>query len=84
MVSSTPIPNTPDVTTTSQKWRAKTWAALEPRFKSGCLAKYAAMAASADTGAALNGNSRGKLGSVRRNGGRAGPKVSVHTDQPMN
>ena len=33
--------------------RAKTWTAPEPRFKSGCLAKYAAMATSADTGAVL-------------------------------
>ncbi len=33
--------------------RAKSWTAPEPRFKRGCLAKYAAMAASADTGAVL-------------------------------
>jgi len=33
--------------------RAKRWTAPEPRFKSGCLAKYAAMATSADTGAVL-------------------------------
>jgi dihydroxy-acid dehydratase len=33
--------------------REKTWTAPEPRYKSGCLAKYAAMATSADTGAVL-------------------------------
>ena len=33
--------------------RTKKWTAPEPRFKSGCLAKYAAMATSADTGAVL-------------------------------
>ncbi|HNS21297.1 MAG TPA: dihydroxy-acid dehydratase [Sedimentisphaerales bacterium] len=33
--------------------RKKSWKAPEPRIKSGCLAKYAAMATSADTGAVL-------------------------------
>jgi dihydroxy-acid dehydratase len=33
--------------------RAKNWTAPEPRFRSGCLAKYAALATSADTGAIL-------------------------------
>jgi dihydroxy-acid dehydratase len=33
--------------------RAKAWTAPEPRFQSGCLAKYAALATSADTGAVL-------------------------------
>ena len=33
--------------------RAKRWTAPEPRFKSGYLAKYTAMATSADTGAVL-------------------------------
>jgi dihydroxy-acid dehydratase len=33
--------------------RKKTWKAPEPRIKEGCLAKYAAMATSADTGAVL-------------------------------
>ena len=33
--------------------RKKTWTAPEPRFKTGCLAKYASMATSADTGAVL-------------------------------
>jgi len=33
--------------------RKKTWRPPEPRIKKGCLAKYAAMAASADTGAVL-------------------------------
>ena len=33
--------------------RAKQWRPREPRFKTGCLAKYAAMATSADTGAVL-------------------------------
>ena len=33
--------------------RAKDWKAPEPRFKSGYLSKYAAMATSADTGAVL-------------------------------
>ncbi len=33
--------------------RAKGWVAPEPRFKSGYLARYAAMATSADTGAVL-------------------------------
>ncbi len=34
--------------------RKKKWQPREPRFKTGCLAKYAAMATSADTGAVLN------------------------------
>lgn len=34
--------------------RAKQWTAPEPQFKSVCLAKYAAMATSADTGAVLS------------------------------
>jgi dihydroxy-acid dehydratase len=33
--------------------RAKQWKPIEPRFKSGFLAKYASMATSADTGAVL-------------------------------
>ncbi len=33
--------------------RKKTWKPPEPRIKKGCLAKYAAMATSADTGAVL-------------------------------
>jgi dihydroxy-acid dehydratase len=33
--------------------RAEAWTAPEPRFQSGCLAKYAALATSADTGAVL-------------------------------
>jgi dihydroxy-acid dehydratase len=33
--------------------RKKAWKAPEPRIKEGCLAKYAAMATSADTGAVL-------------------------------
>ncbi len=33
--------------------RKKTWRPPEPRIKEGCLAKYAAMATSADTGAVL-------------------------------
>ena len=33
--------------------RAKTWKAPQPRFKTGYLAKYAAMATSADRGAVL-------------------------------
>jgi dihydroxy-acid dehydratase len=33
--------------------RKKDWKAPEPRFQSGCLAKYAALATSADTGAVL-------------------------------
>ncbi|MCR4412814.1 MAG: dihydroxy-acid dehydratase, partial [Thermoguttaceae bacterium] len=33
--------------------RAKEWVPPEPRYKSGCLARYAAMATSADTGAVL-------------------------------
>ena len=33
--------------------RQKTWTRPEPRIKTGCLAKYAAMATSADTGAVL-------------------------------
>ena len=33
--------------------RAKAWKAPEPRIKSGYLAKYAALATSADTGAVL-------------------------------
>ncbi len=33
--------------------RAKRWQPREPRFKTGCLAKYAALATSADTGAVL-------------------------------
>jgi dihydroxy-acid dehydratase len=33
--------------------RAKTWKAPSPRFRSGCLSKYAALATSADTGAIL-------------------------------
>ena len=33
--------------------RAKNWQPREPRFKTGCLAKYAALATSADTGAVL-------------------------------
>jgi len=33
--------------------RRKTWQPPEPRIKTGCLAKYAAMATSADTGAVL-------------------------------
>ncbi|MHB1038140.1 MAG: dihydroxy-acid dehydratase [Pirellulales bacterium] len=33
--------------------RASRWQAPEPRFKTGCLAKYARMATSADTGAIL-------------------------------
>ena len=33
--------------------RAKRWKPREPRFKSGCLAKYASLATSADTGAVL-------------------------------
>jgi len=33
--------------------RAKQWSPPEPRFKTGCLARYAAMATSADTGAVL-------------------------------
>jgi len=33
--------------------RKKTWKPPEPRIKTGCLAKYAAMATSADTGAVL-------------------------------
>jgi dihydroxy-acid dehydratase len=36
--------------------RAKSWTAPEPRFTSGYLAKYAAMATSADTGAVLRWN----------------------------
>jgi dihydroxy-acid dehydratase len=33
--------------------RKKSWKPPEPRIKTGCLAKYAAMATSADTGAVL-------------------------------
>jgi dihydroxy-acid dehydratase len=33
--------------------RKKAWTPPEPRIKEGCLAKYAAMATSADTGAVL-------------------------------
>ena len=33
--------------------RKKAWKPPEPRIKEGCLAKYAAMATSADTGAVL-------------------------------
>lgn len=33
--------------------RAKQWRPREPRYKTGCLARYAAMATSADTGAVL-------------------------------
>ena len=33
--------------------RAKNWQPREPKFKTGCLAKYAALATSADTGAVL-------------------------------
>ena len=33
--------------------RAKQWKPREPRFRTGCLAKYASMAGSADTGAVL-------------------------------
>ncbi len=33
--------------------RKKNWKPREPRFKTGCLAKYAALATSADTGAVL-------------------------------
>jgi dihydroxy-acid dehydratase len=33
--------------------RRKKWTPREPRFKTGCLAKYAALATSADTGAVL-------------------------------
>ncbi|HUT14477.1 MAG TPA: dihydroxy-acid dehydratase [Thermoguttaceae bacterium] len=33
--------------------RAKDWKPREPRYKTGCLAKYAALATSADTGAVL-------------------------------
>jgi len=33
--------------------RAKQWRPREPRYKTGCLAKYAALATSADTGAVL-------------------------------
>ena len=33
--------------------RAKRWEPREPRFKTGCLARYAAQATSADTGAVL-------------------------------
>ena len=33
--------------------RAKQWKSREPRIKTGCLAKYAALATSADTGAVL-------------------------------
>jgi dihydroxy-acid dehydratase len=38
--------------------RKKTWKAPEPRIKEGCLAKYAAMATSADTGAVLRAGNR--------------------------
>jgi dihydroxy-acid dehydratase len=33
--------------------RKKAWQRPDPRIKTGCLAKYAAMATSADTGAVL-------------------------------
>jgi dihydroxyacid dehydratase/phosphogluconate dehydratase len=33
--------------------RKKSWKPPEPRIKTGCLAKYAAMATSPDTGAVL-------------------------------
>ena len=33
--------------------RAKRWTPPEPRFTTGCLAKYAALATSADTGGVL-------------------------------
>jgi len=44
-----------DVRLTDQQLaeRKKNWKPREPRFKTGCLAKYASMATSADTGAVL-------------------------------
>ena len=47
--------NTINVKLSEAEWaeREKAWKAPEPRIKEGCLAKYAAMATSADTGAVL-------------------------------
>jgi dihydroxy-acid dehydratase len=39
--------------------RAEQWKPIDPRFKTGYLAKYAAMATSADTGAVLKWETRG-------------------------
>ncbi|HPC95828.1 MAG TPA: dihydroxy-acid dehydratase [Sedimentisphaerales bacterium] len=47
--------NTINAKLSDAEWakRKKAWKAPEPRIKEGCLAKYAAMATSADTGAVL-------------------------------